>query len=93
MTDPSALWHPVATSLDLPNRHIFHGQLLGREVAIWRADDNFVNVWENRCLHRGVRLSIGTNDGNELTCRYHGWRYATRSAGCTYIPAIAPSLQ
>jgi ferredoxin-NADP reductase/nitrite reductase/ring-hydroxylating ferredoxin subunit len=87
MTDPSALWHPVATSLDLPNRHIFHGQLLGREVAIWRADDNFVNVWENRCLHRGVRLSIGTNDGNELTCRYHGWRYANRSAGCTYIPA------
>ena len=54
---------------------------------MWRADDDFVNVWENRCLHRGVRLSIGTNDGNELTCRYHGWRYANRSAGCTYIPA------
>ena len=73
--------------LDLPHRHIFHGQLLGREVAIWRADDEFINVWENRCLHRGVRLSIGTNDGTELTCRYHGWRYSNRSAGCTYIPA------
>ncbi len=87
MADPKLLWHPVATSLDLPHRHIFHGQLLGREVAIWRADDDFVNVWENRCLHRGVRLSIGTNDGSELACRYHGWRYANRSAGCTYIPA------
>lgn len=54
---------------------------------MWRADDDFVNVWENRCLHRGVRLSIGTNDGSELKCRYHGWRYANRSAGCTYIPA------
>ena len=87
MNDPKSLWHPVATSIDLPRHHIFHGQLLGREVAVWRADDDFVNVWENRCLHRGVRLSIGTNDGNELTCRYHGWRYANRSAGCTYIPA------
>ncbi|MYJ34355.1 MAG: 2Fe-2S iron-sulfur cluster binding domain-containing protein, partial [Acidimicrobiaceae bacterium] len=50
-------------------------------------DDDYVNVWENRCLHRGVRLSIGSNDGTELRCQYHGWRYANRSAGCTYIPA------
>lgn len=80
-------WFPIATSHDVPRRHVFHGQLLGRELAVWRADDDFVNVWENRCLHRGVRLSIGINDGAELTCRYHGWRYANRSAGCTYIPA------
>ncbi len=80
-------WYPVAASSDLPLRHTFHGQLLGRELAIWRADDGFVNVWENRCLHRGVRLSIGLNDGRELQCQYHGWRYANRTAGCTYIPA------
>jgi phenylpropionate dioxygenase-like ring-hydroxylating dioxygenase large terminal subunit len=34
-----------------------------------------------------VRLSIGVNDGRELTCQYHGWRYSSRTAGCTYIPA------
>jgi len=80
-------WYPVASSTDLPLRHVYHGQLLGRELAIWRADDGNVNVWENRCLHRGVRLSIGINEGGELKCQYHGWRYANRSAGCTYIPA------
>lgn len=80
-------WHPIASSEDLEYRHTFHGQLLGREFAVWRADDGNVNVWENRCLHRGVRLSIGINDGTELTCQYHGWRYANRTAGCTYIPA------
>lgn len=80
-------WHPIAASADLPCRHTFHGQLLGREFAVWRADDGYVNVWENRCLHRGVRLSIGINDGAELKCQYHGWRYANRTAGCTYIPA------
>lgn len=85
--DATQLWHPVARLDDLVDRHVFHGQLLGRELAIWQADDDFVNVWENRCLHRGVRLSIGRNDGSELSCRYHGWRYANRSAGCTYIPA------
>ncbi|CAM5768141.1 ferredoxin [Labrys miyagiensis] len=80
-------WHPIAASQDLPFRHVFHGQLLGREFAVWRADDGYINVWENRCLHRGVRLSIGINDGRELKCQYHGWRYSNRTAGCTYIPA------
>ncbi len=80
-------WFPIASGSDLVFRHIFHAQLLGREFAVWRADDGYINAWENRCLHRGVRLTIGTNDGKELKCRYHGWRYANRTAGCTYIPA------
>jgi ferredoxin-NADP reductase/nitrite reductase/ring-hydroxylating ferredoxin subunit len=80
-------WHPIAAAHDLPYRHVFHGQLLGRELAVWRADDDHINIWENRCLHRGVRLSIGINDGRELKCQYHGWRYSNRTAGCTYIPA------
>jgi len=87
LEDAARRWHPIAASHDLPFRHVFHGQLLGREFAVWRADDGFINVWENRCLHRGVRLSIGINDGRELKCQYHGWRYANRTAGCTYIPA------
>ena len=85
--DPFTRWHPVASAHDVPYRHVHQAQLLGRELAVWRADDDYVNVWENRCLHRGVRLSIGSNDGTELRCQYHGWRYANRSAGCTYIPA------
>lgn len=86
-TDLQRNWYPIASSSDLPKRHVYQAQLLGREFAVWRADDGYVNVWENRCLHRGVRLSIGINDGKELKCQYHGWRYANRTAGCTYIPA------
>ena len=80
-------WYPIASSDELVPRHVFQGRLLGRELALWRADDGHVNAWENRCLHRGVRLTVGVNDGVELVCRYHGWRYANRSAACTYIPA------
>ncbi len=84
--DPSR-WYPIAASDDLPLRHVYQGKLMGREVAIWRADDGYVNIWENRCLHRGLRLTVGVNDGVELRCQYHGWRYASRTAACTYIPA------
>ncbi len=87
MSDLQSNWYPIASSSDLPRRHVYQTQLLGREFAVWRADDGYVNVWENRCLHRGVRLSIGINNGTDLKCQYHGWRYANRTAGCTYIPA------
>ena len=87
LNDLKKIWHPIASSAEVQKRHVFHAQLLGREYAVWRADDGNVNVWENRCLHRGVRLTIGINEGSELRCQYHGWRYANRTAGCTYIPA------
>lgn len=85
--DRETHWYPVAAETDLVLRHTFAGELLGRELALWRADDGNINVWEDRCLHRGVRLSVGVNDGAELMCQYHGWRYANRTGGCTYIPA------
>lgn len=80
-------WYPLVNSDDLPYRHTYRSKLLGQELVIWRADNGFVNVWVDRCLHRGMRLSRGLNDGNELKCQYHGWRYSNRSGGCTYIPA------
>ena len=80
-------FQPIASSTDLAPRHVFFGRIWGQELACWRADDGHVNVWENRCLHRGVRLTLGVNLGTELMCQYHGWRYANRTAGCTYIPA------
>ena len=85
--EAASTWHPVASSDDATPRHVASAALMGRELALWRADDGFVNAWEDRCLHRGVRLSVGRNEGSELQCTYHGWRYASRTGGCTYIPA------
>ena len=80
-------WTPVADEHDVIERHLARTALHGQELVVWRADDGHLNAWENRCLHRGVRLSLGVNEGAELVCRYHAWRYANRSGGCTYIPA------
>ncbi|MCY3787076.1 MAG: Rieske 2Fe-2S domain-containing protein [bacterium] len=85
--DPASLLHPVAAGADLMPRHVVRSRLLGRRLAIWKADDGFVNVWEDRCIHRGMRLSAGVNDGAELVCQYHGWRYSNRNGNCVYIPA------
>ena len=85
--DPTALLHPIAGRADLAPRHVVKARLLGQDLAVWRADDGFVNVWADRCIHRGVRLSVAMNDGAELVCPYHGWRYSNRSGNCSYMPA------
>ena len=84
---PEGRWFPVCRGEEAAPRHIVHTALLGQELAVWRADDGTVNAWENRCPHRGVRLSVGTNLGDRLKCRYHGWTYASGSGQCVERPA------
>ena len=40
------------------------------------------------CIHRGTALSLGTVEGDEIVCPYHGWRYGSDGA-CTRIPQLA----
>ena len=80
-------WFPVCRGEEAFLRHIVHTALLGQELAVWRADDGTVNAWVNRCPHRGVRLSVGTNLGDRLKCRYHGWSYESGSGQCVDRPA------
>jgi len=80
-------WFPLVRSTELPYRHVAHAQLFGYELAVWRDDAGAVNVWENRCPHRGLRLTLGTNTGTELQCRYHGWSFESGDGSCSFVPA------
>jgi nitrite reductase/ring-hydroxylating ferredoxin subunit len=83
----SRRWFPICSREDLAPRHIVETELLGRELAVWRSSDGGVNVWSNRCPHRGMRLTVGVNFGRELRCAYHGYRFADGSGACTAVPA------
>jgi nitrite reductase/ring-hydroxylating ferredoxin subunit len=80
-------WFPICSRDDLQALHIFETELLGHELAVWRGSGGGVNVWANRCPHRGMRLTVGAILGGELRCAYHGYRYAEGSGLCTSIPA------
>lgn len=90
MTPQEALrrhWFPVAASSDAPSGHIAHALLLGQEIALWRDETGRLRAWDNRCPHRGVRLTIGDNLGATLRCRYHGYRFAADTGHCVDMPA------
>ena len=44
----------------------------GRDLVLWRDNGGALHLHDDRCPHRGAPLSIGRNDGDRLTCAYHG---------------------
>ncbi len=86
MTSGASPWIPVALSSDLPAGGVLRAAVGGNDLAVWRSRSGAVRAWDNRCPHRGMRLSHGFVRGESLTCLYHGWQYGTDGI-CHYIPA------
>jgi nitrite reductase/ring-hydroxylating ferredoxin subunit len=79
-------WHPIALSKDLSPGRSAGTRLFGKEYCIWRDDKGAAHVWEDRCPHRGMRLSFGFVRGGAIACLYHGWQYDAQGQ-CRFIPA------
>jgi len=67
-------WHPVAASAAIGARPVA-ASLLGRALVLWRSRDGALHAWQDRCPHRGTRLSIGRIVDDKVECAYHGWRF------------------
>lgn len=79
-------WVAVGLSRDLPAGVAMPASWQGRELAVWRSASGKLSAWNDRCPHRGMRLSHGFVRGETLACIYHGWVYGT-SGSCSHIPA------
>ena len=77
-------WYPVARIVDVGPKPMAVS-LLDVALVIYRSSAG-IGVARDLCPHRGVPLSMGTVDGDELTCAYHGLRYGP-DGRCRYIPA------
>lgn len=83
-------WVPVALSTSIETGTSAGAVVEGSEIVVWRDTSGKAHVWEDRCPHRGMRLSFGFVRGDHIACLYHGWQYDT-AGQCRYIPAH-PSL-
>src|ERR1700744_2690504 len=79
-------WHPVGLSHSLEAGSPAGTRLFGKELVIWRDTGGLAHVWEDRCPHRGMKLSFGFVRGDHIVCLYHGWQYDS-GGYCRYIPA------
>lgn len=65
------LWWPVAPSWQVGNAPTGVTRL-GDQIVLWRDAQGEVHALEDRCPHRGARLSLGWNLGDRVACWYHG---------------------
>jgi phenylpropionate dioxygenase-like ring-hydroxylating dioxygenase large terminal subunit len=65
------LWYPIAPSYQVTTRPVGVTRL-GENIVLWRDADGTPHALEDRCPHRGARLSLGWNLGDRLACWYHG---------------------
>lgn len=87
-------WHPIVPSHALLARdRLIATRVLGQDLVAWRSNTGVVQVWHDRCPHRGVRLSLGRLIDGRLSCAYHGWEFAADTGRCMLIPALADLSQ
>lgn len=78
-------WLPVAASAALAEGAVLPARVLGHDLVVWRTEGR-ARVWQDLCIHRGAKLSLGRTQDGRLVCPYHGWTY--NSAGsCVRLPA------
>ena len=70
-------WNFVALEVEVPEPGCFKRSFVGpTPVIVARDGDGRVNVFENRCAHRGAELCRATTGkATELVCPYHQWTY------------------
>lgn len=78
-------WFAVARSNDVVAEKPLAVRLLGHDVVVWRSDKG-VRAWQDLCIHRGAKLSLGSVRSNCLVCPYHAWEYDA-SGRCVRMPA------
>lgn len=79
-------WFPVARVSEVPVNQPVGLRHLDTDLMLWRDNDGTIHAWQDLCIHRGVKLSLGKVCNQQLVCPYHGWTYNTEGQ-CTKIPA------
>ncbi|MGD1922524.1 MAG: Rieske 2Fe-2S domain-containing protein, partial [Pleurocapsa sp.] len=85
-------WHPTIKSNQLKRKPVLF-QLCNEEIVLFRNAKGEIGALKNRCPHRGMRLSQGWVENDEIVCPYHAWRYAADGLGVSpSTPKLKPCV-
>lgn len=68
-------WHPIYRSEDLRRCRAVPVEILSEKFTLYRGESGSPHIVAFRCAHRGTQLSTGFVEGEDIRCRYHGWKY------------------
>lgn len=68
-------WHPVYAAEDLRPGRAVPLQIMNERLTLYRGESGQPHAVAFRCVHRGTQLSTGWVEGEDIRCRFHGWKY------------------
>src|SRR5437868_10671910 len=82
----------------LPGEKVKRGQLhkvmlLEIPLVLGRDAQGRAFALRDACPHRGMPLSCGRFEGQQLECSYHGWKFDVHSGQCQLIPSLTADQQ
>ena len=78
-------WYMAAWDHELIDGKLLARTILEQPLLLYRGDSGRVVALDNRCCHRGARLSNGRREGDCVRCMYHGLKFDP-SGRCVQIP-------
>lgn len=85
MTFLQNAWYVAAFSEEIAPRGMLARRILDVPILLLRQTDGTLCALLDRCPHRFAPLSMGTFDGETVTCRYHGLSFG-RNGACAHNP-------
>ncbi len=83
-------WYPVAWARALKKKPL-PVKLCGRDLMLLRDEDGTARALHDRCVHRGVKLSLGKQwFPGTISCPYHGWTYRLRDGELVAVITDGP---
>ena len=75
-------WYRALPSSQLRSGQLAKTMLLEQPLVIGRDRPGKPFALRDSCPHRGMPLSCGHFDGQQIECSYHGWRFDAHSGQC-----------
>ncbi|MSQ20095.1 MAG: hypothetical protein EXR39_11210 [Betaproteobacteria bacterium] len=79
-------WLAIHRSQDLAVGRAKPIRIMSEDLTLYRGDSGRVQVIDYRCPHRWAPMHLGTVEGDDIRCIYHGWKFNC-SGQCIEQPA------
>jgi phenylpropionate dioxygenase-like ring-hydroxylating dioxygenase large terminal subunit len=81
-------WYPATRSALVRRNQMTTALLLEIPLVLGRDPEGRPFAMRDACPHRGMPLSFGRLEANNVECSYHGWQFDVHSGQCAVIPSL-----
>ncbi len=81
-------WYPAARAAMVRRNQMTTALLLEIPLVLGRDGKGRPFAMRDACPHRGMPLSFGRLEANNVECSYHGWQFDVHSGQCAVVPSL-----